>query len=637
MTKLIKVFFMLPLTLAALVGCGSGGSGGNTPSPEVGSSSSISNPASSSVDSSSSVQSSSVQSSSAQSSSSVLSSSSIAGSSSSVPSNIIPSNALIKLNQVGYRPVAAKVAIVPDTGATSFSVRDTQDGTVVFEGALTAQGTWEPSNDSVRKADFSSFTTPGRYRLQVDGLVQSYEFEIAQDVYREIHNAGLKAYYFNRAGMALEEAYAGVWSRPLGHPDTSVLVHRSAATPERPAGTVLSSPKGWYDAGDYNKYIVNSGISTYTLMLAYQHFPRFYQSNTLNIPESTDNVPDIINEIMWNIEWMETMQDLDGGVYHKLTTQNFSGILMPAQANDRRYVVQKGTAATLNFAAVMAMASRILTDYEAQFPGKSAAYRQAAIAAWQWASANSNVAYNQRASSLSDIQTGEYGGSNFNDEFAWAAAELYLLTQEPSYFNAFKSRNLSPGTPWWGGVESLAFISLATEGQSLLPPAEFDEVNNALVGLANNLVSIKNASAFDVAMRSADFGWGSNSAVMNQALMMLQAYRITNDINYKNAAQGALDYALGRNATDFSFVTGFGDKTPMDIHHRQSKADNVSEPVPGFLVGGPHSGQQDNCSGYPSNLPALSYLDDWCSFSTNEVTINWNAPLVYVLAALQAD
>jgi len=518
---------------------------------------------------------------------------------------------------------------VPNTGATTFALIDGQNNTV-FSGNLSAAATWEPSQENVRKADFSSFSTPGTYRIRVAGLADSNSFRIDKDVFNDLHDAAAKAYYFNRASTALTAQYAGQWARAAGHPDTNVQVHSSAATAQRPTGTVISAPKGWYDAGDYNKYIVNSGISTYTLLVAYEHFSRFYQTRNHNIPESANAVPDLLDEIMWNVEWMEKMQDLDGGVYHKLTTQNFAGEVMPDRTNSQRYVVQKTTAATLNFAAVMAVASRVLADYEGQFPGKSAAYASAAVKAWNWAKANANVPYRQP----NDIKTGEYGDLTFNDEFAWAAAELYLQTGEQSYLNEFWAADAPAYAPWWGGVGALGYISLATHGQGKLSSTDYQKVTNALLSTANYLRGLQQSSAYGVSLTKDDFVWGSNSGGMNQALMLLQAYRLTKDVSYYNAAYAMLDYVLGRNATDYSFVTGFGHKSPKDIHHRQSRADGIADPVPGFLVGGPHDGQQDECPGYPSKIPAKSYLDTWCSYSTNEVTINWNAPLVYVTAAI---
>jgi endoglucanase len=252
------------------------------------------------------------------------------------------------------------------------------------------------------------------------------------------------------------------------------------------------------------------------------------------------------------------------------------------------------------------------------------------VKAWNWAKANANVPYSQP----NDIKTGEYGDLTFNDEFAWAAAELFLQTGEQSYLNEFWAADAPAYAPWWGGVGALGYISLATHGEGRLNSTDYGKVRRALIDTGDYLKGLQASSPYGVSMTKDDFNWGSNSGGMNQALMLLQAYRLTGDKSYYNAAYALQDYVLGRNATDYSFVTGFGSKTPMDIHHRQSVADGVAEPVPGFLVGGPHSGQDDKCPGYPSKLPAKSYVDTWCSYSTNEVTINWNAPLVYVTAAL---
>lgn len=546
-------------------------------------------------------------------------------------SNQVTSDALIKINQVGFLPSAPKMAVVPATvNSNEFYILEVGSNRVVYSGYLSAAKTWEPAEESVKLADFSGLTTNGNYRLHVAGLNPSNDFTIAQNALADVHDAAVKAYYYNRASIALESTYADRWARAAGHPDTQVRIHPSAATAARPAESTISAPKGWYDAGDYGKYVVNAGISTYTLMLALEHFDDFYASRTFNLPESNDSVPDLLNEIMWNLEWLEAMQDLDGGVYHKLTTKNFSGEIMPDRGTAPRYVVQKTTAATLNFAAVMAMASRIVSAYPNAFPGKADAYRQAAISAWQWAEANPAVLYSQPA----DVATGTYGDRTVGDEFAWAAAELHILTREASYLAAFKAQDPEAFTPWWGGVSALGIISLAEHGQGLLNSTDMASIESKLKSTADGLLAAQQGSAYGVTMNSGmSFNWGSNSAFLNDAMMLIQAYRITDNRAYLDAAANNMDYILGRNATDFSFVTGYGDKTPMGIHHRPSVADGIAEPVPGFVAGGPHSGQQDDCS-YPSNLPAKSYVDDWCSYSTNEVTINWNAPLVYVFGAL---
>ncbi|MBF7074539.1 glycoside hydrolase family 9 protein [Glaciecola sp. MH2013] len=541
------------------------------------------------------------------------------------------SQELIKLNQIGFLPNAVKIAAVPATEATSFELVNNANDTVVLTGELSAEQSWPVSSTSVKLADFSSVTSAGEYTLRVEGIANNASVSIGESVYLNVHDAALKAYYFNRASTELESTHAGQWARLAGHPDTNVQVHVSAADTNRPAGTVISSPKGWYDAGDYNKYIVNSGISTYTLMQAYEQFPAFYADRDVNIPESGNDIPDILEEIKWNLDWMASMQDPnDGGVYHKLTTLGFSGTVMPHETTAQRYVVQKGTSATLNFAAVMASASRIYAALP-EFEDDAAAWRSAAIRAWDWAQANPNVAYQQP----SDVNTGEYGDGFFDDERLWAAAELFLLTRQPSYLTSFKAMTASagPGVPAWPATATLGYISMLSAGEPLLTSEDYNSFQNSFLGLANTIVDQTENSAYGVAMEQADFVWGSNSVALNKSMVLMNAFELTGNQAYEDAAVALVDYVLGRNPTDFSFVTGYGEKTPLDPHHRPSFADDVPEPVPGFVAGGPQPGQQDGCN-YPSSRPALSYLDDWCSYSTNEVTINWNAPLVYSLAAL---
>lgn len=537
---------------------------------------------------------------------------------------------LIKLNQLGFLPNAKKVAIIPGEGEREFIVVNTVDNSQVMAGSLSSHAVWAPSQEQVSQADFSQVTSEGSYRLDIVGSDLSAEFVINENALGDVHDAALKSYYFNRATAALEAEYADKWSRPMGHPDEQVLVHTSASSTERPAGFQLSAPKGWYDAGDYNKYIVNSGISTYTLMISYLHHSAFYQQRDIGIPESNDAIPDILNEVKWNLDWIQAMQDPnDGGVYHKLTTLNFSGELMPHEANAQRYVVQKSTAATLNFSAVMAVASRVYSPY---FPELAQEYARQAELAWEWAQANENVPYVQP----DDVSTGQYGDTNFNDEFAWAAAELYLMTEKEEYLQRFNQLDIQPTVPGWPDTSSLGYISLLTNNNGLLSDEQLSQYQSRLVDLASGIVALHQESAYQVAMQNNDFVWGSNSVALNKALILLQAFRLTENTDFKHAANGLLDYVLGRNPTDYSYVTGCGTKSPMDIHHRQSRADEVTEPVPGFVAGGAQNGQQDGCS-YPSDLPATSYVDDWCSYSTNEIAINWNAPLVYVLAGMQAE
>lgn len=557
---------------------------------------------------------------------------------------------VIRLNQVGFYPNATKLAAVVGDTPGKFEVMTPDLKKVVFTGTLSDTRTDAISGKTTRLADFSTFTQAGTYVIVVPGTGHSYPFVIRPDVFRSVAIGAIKGFYYQRTDIELLPKYAGQWARPAGHPDTRVLIHPSAASAGRPAGTVISSPRGWYDAGDYNKYIVNSGITMGTLLSLCEDFPDYVKALNTNIPESDNQLPDVLDEALWNLRWMLTMQDPgDGGVYHKLTNPSFDGMIMPDKATKDRYVVAKGITATLDFAAVMAQATRVLKPYSRQVPGLADSCLAAAVKAWGWAKANPTVAYNQRDMNTNfdpDVSTGGYEDRNAADEWIWAAAELYATTKDDSYYTAV---NLFPDArtplPNWGQVRTLGYYTLLRLGNSLTATGKKDLplLKQRLTSMADSLIGGVDKQAFGTVMgKSArDFGWGSSSEAANQGIALIQAYRFTDSPNraaYLRYALGNLDYLLGRNAVGYSFLTGFGSKYPMHPHHRPSVADGIAEPVPGLLSGGTNAraAQQDKCAGYTTTVADEVYLDADCSYASNEIAINWNAPLVYLAAALEA-
>lgn len=547
------------------------------------------------------------------------------------------SSTYIRLNQTGFLPFAEKLAVIVETDATSFEIVDTL-GNVVFSENLGKSGIWSAAGEEAKIADFTILTNPGIYQVKVNGYGESFRFEISDTVFTEINNAIVKAFYFNRASTELLEENAGIYARPFGHPDTTVIVLPSAAGPTRIAGDTLSCPKGWYDAGDYNKYIVNSGISTATLLLAYENYSAYYDTLTWNIPESGNATADILDEIRWNLDWMLTQQDpADGGVYNKTTSANFSGSVMPTSDKAKRYVVAKGTAATLDFAAVMAIASRVYEPIDATFADSCLA---AAELAWDWAAINSAIMYSNPASEdgYPAVGTDGYGDWTLTDEFIWAATELFISTNNETKYAA--SINIS-GTfeiPGWRNVKGMSLLSLYTHRNAVGYAIDTAVVKGKIVDKASSIQSFQaNSNAFRVPI--TNFTWGSNGALSNEGIFLLYAYNITTDLSYFNAALSAYDYILGRNATEYSFVTGYGEYASKNVHHRPSEADGISGSIPGFLAGGAYSGANDigDCSGeYPAQS-AKSYKDAICSYSTNEIAINWQAPMTYMSHGIVAE
>ena len=553
----------------------------------------------------------------------------------------------IRFNQLGFYPNGPKVAIVLGEASGPFQVMTPDGQKALFSGTLSQPRKNAFSGKTACTADFSSFHTTGTFVVVVPNVGRSYPFTIRPAVYRSLAVGALKGFYYQRASTALPETYAGQWQRPAGHPDTHVRIHPSAASATRPAGTTISSPGGWYDAGDYNKYIVNSGITVGTLLSLYEDVPDFCASLTTNIPESKNKLPDLLDESLWNLRWMLTMQDpADGGVYHKLTNARFDGMIMPDKATADRYVVQKGITATLDFAAVMAQASRVFRRYERELPGLADSCRAAAIQAWKWAKQNPAIRYDQTAMNKQfdpDVVTGGYEDRDDSDEWIWAAAELYLTTKDDTYYTAV---NLFPDDktplPSWPQVRTLAYYSLVRFATTLTPIGKKDlpQLKHRLIQFADQLRQGISEQAFQTVMgKSArDFIWGSSAEAANQGIALIQAYRLTQNRSFLNAALTNLDYLLGRNATGYSFVTGFGTKSTQHPHHRPSVADGIDAPVPGLLSGGTNANaaRQDKCPGYTTTIADEVYLDDSCSYASNEIAINWNAPLVYLATMIEA-
>jgi len=554
-------------------------------------------------------------------------------------------SARIRLNQSGFYPNAPKTAVV--TGIVSsdkFYITSTNLRDTFFTGTLSEEKQSAYSSTKTRIADFSSLTKKGSFVILIDGVGHSYVFEISDDANRQAAVSTLKGFYYQRISMPLEEKYAGRWHRSAGHPDDVVYIHSSAASKERPEGTVISSPGGWYDAGDYNKYIVNSGITMGTILSVYEDFPAYFKQLNTNIPESNDAVPDILNEAIYNLRWMLTMQDPnDGGVYNKCTNATFDAMVMPGITRAPRYVVQKGTGATLDFAAVTAQASRIVSNYNKQLPGLSDSCMKAAAKAWQWALTNPDKEYNQGAMNQTHkpaISTGGYGDRNFDDEWLWAASELYITTKDKRFYETV-NQNMKDnvGLPGWANVGMLGYYSLLRFSKEL-PAAAADSVakiKDRIIGIANGYIQKVPANAFQTVMGQSarDFGWGSNSNAGNQGILLIKAYLLSGDKKYVDYALTNLDYLLGRNATGYCFVTGIGSKPPMFPHHRPSAGDGVTEPVPGLLAGGPNPAMQDRCK-YEFTETETAYTDLECSYASNEIAINWNAPIVYLANAIEA-
>ena len=529
-------------------------------------------------------------------------------------------NKNIRLNQIGYHPKSNKQFILADTTATQFQLLNYQQETV-YTGRVKSNGNWGPSGEAVYMGDFSSFEVPGTYQIIVNERT-SYPFEIKANLYQEAWHASIKSYYFQRASLPIEKEFDSLFYRAAGHPDMRCFYHPSSGK----TSGFLASPGGWYDAGDYGKYVVNGALSTGQMLLLYALYPQAVADQTLHIPESGNGVNDLLDELKYELDWLLTMQDEDGGVFHKLTAKNFSGFISPEAYDLDRYVIGKGTAASLDFAAVIAQSARLLAPTHELWSQMALG---AAEKAWKWAQLNPQRAF----SNPDDVKTGEYGDTQFDDDFYWAAAELYLATQEAMYLNYLQSNKETyqhqPTNSWKFFTRNVAFASLLIH-QDLIDPKLYETLKKEHLLLSDSLLEVINHHPYRIALNT--FEWGSNSDILNQALLLCLAHQLTAEEKYLIGAEQITDYVFGKNATGYSFLTGFGSKRVRFPHHRPSGADRILKPIPGFIVGGPNGDRQDQQEvTYTSALPAKAYQDVQPSYASNEVCLNWNAPAVFVL------
>lgn len=525
----------------------------------------------------------------------------------------------IRYNQLGYYPDAIKEFVVTDSDASSFKILDS-DGTSVFKGKLSEKGHWEASGEKVQEGHFSGLTEPGNYTIELNTGTKSATFEIRTGLYDQALDASIKSFYFQRASMAIEKRYGGIYARKAGHPDNHCLYHASSTHTKGK----LNSPGGWYDAGDYGKYIVNAAITVSQMLNLLELNPDAVPSDGLNIPESGNGTADLLDEIRYELDWMLSMQDEDGGVYHKLTALNFGGFIMPEAYDLDRYIIGKGTFSTLAFSATMSQAARVYKNLDADY---AAEMQEAAVRAWIWAVDNPDLAYRNPK----DVSTGEYGDNEFSDDFYWAAAELYISTGD-DVARAYLKNNEQKY--WHQITNSWKFFTRNMGFHSLLINGGDTGLESKHMKLADQF--LENTASIPYGISIDHFEWGSNSDVLNQAMILCIAHHLSGEQKYLDGAIRNTDYIFGKNATGYSFLTGFGSKQVMNPHHRPSGADGIEKPVPGFILGGPNIDRQDSkYVDYPTDFPAKAFADVQPSFASNEVCLNWNAPAVFVLGYLQ--
>lgn len=575
----------------------------------------------------------------------------------------------IVTNQVGYFSGSAKKAtlINSSTGPIGFDVLDA-GGKSVFQGKSVYKGVDPDSDDPVHELDFSALKTPGTYTIKAEDGSVSREFAIDDSVkYSALLYDSLNYFYQNRSGIAVESKYitsgdVNKLARAAGHTSDNATIQQTWGYSGSSGSQDVTG--GWYDAGDHGKYVVNGGISLWIMQNQYEAadflgMASAYADGTMNIPENRNGYPDLLDEARWEMDWMMKMLVKDGDykdmVYHKVHDQKWTGLaLAPADDPQPRIIFPPTTAATLNASACAAQASRLWKGIDDAY---SATCLDVAKRTYEAAKKHPSM-----YAPLEDEEGGgPYGDNDATDEFYWAASELYITTGDAGYLNDMKQSSFYLQVPTalnggeavgaygsfdWGHVAALGDLSICLNEKNV-DPGVFTGAVNSVRAAAEEYLAKENAQGYGQPYAASVLGydnssegyiWGSNSLVADNGMVLAYAYMNSGEQRFLDGTISALDYLLGRNPMDISYVTGYGTHTSLYPHHRYW-AHQVDEAFPmapcGVLVGGPNCGLEDpwvQGSGWKAGeiAPAKSYMDHMEAYSVNECTINWNAPLAWL-------
>ena len=328
----------------------------------------------------------------------------------------------ILINQVGYPSQASKIALFTENNGP-FTVIDSKQGDIVFEGQLSKPQYSAAAQKTFYHGDFTQITTPGTYKL-MQANQESVAFTIDEQPFEALHKGLLKSFYFLRCGSELPKEFADQWHHQVCHLESAIVY----GDEERK----IDVSGGWHDAGDYGKYVVAAAKAVTDLLLAYELYGDAFVE-PIPLPETDDVMPDVLHEVLYELEWLLKMQDPQtGGVYHKVTTLNFPGLeVMPEEDLADLYVSPISATATATFAAVTAQAARIYKPYN---PELSEHLLNQSEQAWDWIEKNPDM---PGFKNPAEITTGEYGDQHDIDEQYWAAATFCFMKWAPKDWHLF--------------------------------------------------------------------------------------------------------------------------------------------------------------------------------------------------------
>ena len=534
---------------------------------------------------------------------------------------------VIHVNQTGYYPDELKRFYL-SSQKTNFYIVNVSNSNVVYSSETTETKKDDICGEDVCIGDFSSLSEEGTYCIVIPELGKSYSFDINKEAYKKLSQTVLKMFYYHRSDINLLEEYAGIWSRKAVNYKNAVLFGNT---------NIKKNVSGrWYNGSGYGKYTIPATKAVQDLMLAYEMFPSLF-GDDLNIPESGNGIPDILDEVKYELQWLRKMQDSqNGGVYHKATFNNPSTIdtTIESTKDNEIYLLPISSTATADFAAVMAKAYLLYKDIDSNFANECLV---ASKKAWSWLEQNE---FTPLFKNPPEITTLEYSDFSDLDERLWASVELYKATLEEGYHDYIMEKTSIIMQDVYTYKANIDINNVALYGliDYLLMDSEKTDkmlrssIQAYVVNGANQIMRTAISNSFNVGLQEDQYKYGSNMMVMNSAMYLIIANKIKPNQEYINVAYQQFNYILGANPINKSYISGIGTNTVQNPFHSISHSDSIKDPIPGMLVGGPNMDLTDETSKQTLSgvYPQKCYFDNFLSDSTNSVSIAWNSSMVFV-------
>lgn len=552
------------------------------------------------------------------------------------------SAAFIKVNQLGYGLLAEKYALVTGyadelnaVDGTPFQVKRASDNAVVYNGKLKLATDYDTqSGERIFKADFSALLRPGTYYISVaaPGVADSLSFQIGNNVYQPLVVDATRYFYYQRQGIALDAAHAGAYTRGVGHPQDANAPFASGANPPRDVS------QGWYDAGDYGKYVNAGAVAVSDLAWAYQLFPKEFKDSQLNVPESGNGIPDVLDEAKWELDFILKMQDqTSGGFYHMVQP---SSMAAPDKDTTQRLIEDvNGSQTNVRPTDDAASAAAALAEASISFRKFDPAYADTMLTAarrgWDYLVANPG--------GVGGVP-GPYGIGDDHADRLWAAAALYRATGDAQFNQYFLDNYQNFASAWDGSRDNPGGVGNMAQTAFLdyLQAPRRDATARAWFATKfqawrEPVLARSEQGPWHNTLQDNDYYWGSNGVALNTMHILAVGSIVLGDINLSSdvrvvrAVESAMNYILGINPLHLSFVTGEGADSITTIYSTAWSNEGHPGVPKGYMPDGPNSYNNPLLS---CSTPAKCYLDNDSNWTTNENAIYWNADLVLNAALL---